>query len=377
MIRKQHIHRLPRKTSIPSKITSILATAALIATPAPLLADEEYEWQAGEGYHEEEWYDPSDWFNDDDMVSYEYDNTYYNDAYWADDSLAYDDWTYDTYDPLGNDGWYDTYDYDDYVYTDAYTWDPVEMTWVVDATGPNQATAGTQRTQQDRDTARRNQRNQQNRDTARRDRGQQAEAARRSEQSQSGDSVIISGTVAGFKKVDLRQEGRVPESHQLIKVMMKTRDPVVVNLGPKTGLDKLELERNDQVRIQGSKASINGRQVVMAKKITIDGDSHTIEKATRNLSVSGTLEQARRARIEGRDHLIARLQLQDKDDILVDLGPDAQLRDFNLEQGDSVRIRGTRSAIQGKSVLIANQISVEGEKTQIRERKTARQEASR
>src|SRR5690606_5205817 len=40
------------------------------------IEEEAYEWEAGEGYHEEEWYDPSDWFDDDSTVDYEYDTDY-------------------------------------------------------------------------------------------------------------------------------------------------------------------------------------------------------------------------------------------------------------------------------------------------------------
>ena len=58
---------------------------------------EQYEWEAGEGYHEEEWYDPSDWFNVNSGTDYEYD---YDDHYYGgyyDDGIYDDDWYYDYY----------------------------------------------------------------------------------------------------------------------------------------------------------------------------------------------------------------------------------------------------------------------------------------
>lgn len=73
---------------------------------------EGYEWEAGEGYHEEEWYDPSDWFDDDSSVDYEndtYDYDYYNDY-----TYPYYQWGYDGYG-------YDNYDYDyDYTFDSDY-----------------------------------------------------------------------------------------------------------------------------------------------------------------------------------------------------------------------------------------------------------------
>ena len=63
------------------------AGALLLASLQPQAIAQETEWEAGTGYHEEEWYDPSDWF--DDEVGVNYGETW---------SAGYD--TYDYYDPL-------------------------------------------------------------------------------------------------------------------------------------------------------------------------------------------------------------------------------------------------------------------------------------
>ena len=60
---------------------------------------EQYEWEPGEGYHEQEWYDPSDWFetgrdldyeDDDDYGDYYYEDYYYEDYYY--DDCCCDSW---------------------------------------------------------------------------------------------------------------------------------------------------------------------------------------------------------------------------------------------------------------------------------------------
>ena len=70
------------------------------------LADEEMddvEWDRQWGYHEEEWYDPSDWFDADAGVEYE------DDAAWG---SSYTDYGYgDYYDGEDQFGYYNT-DYD-------------------------------------------------------------------------------------------------------------------------------------------------------------------------------------------------------------------------------------------------------------------------
>jgi hypothetical protein len=56
---------------------------------------EQYEWEPGEGYHEQEWYDPSDWFSFGSDTDYESDN-WFSGGY-LDDGYYDDDWYYDYY----------------------------------------------------------------------------------------------------------------------------------------------------------------------------------------------------------------------------------------------------------------------------------------
>ena len=58
---------------------------------------EDLEYEPGEGLHEEEWYDPSDWIDFDEGIEYEYDDYDYEYGYY-DDAYADDDWFYDYYD---------------------------------------------------------------------------------------------------------------------------------------------------------------------------------------------------------------------------------------------------------------------------------------
>lgn len=58
---------------------------------------DELEYEPGEGLHEEEWYDPSDWIDFDEGVEYENDYDDYEYGYY-DDDYGDDDWFYDYYD---------------------------------------------------------------------------------------------------------------------------------------------------------------------------------------------------------------------------------------------------------------------------------------
>ncbi len=121
------------------KIFATLCAAAIVCLGAPAFGqyyDEgrsDIEWEAGEGYHEEEWYDPSDWADTDYGIEYEtddwgwgYGDYGYYDEGWYDDDL-YDDEFYDYgygYDGLYDEGYYDYgYGFDDYGYYDTgYDW---------------------------------------------------------------------------------------------------------------------------------------------------------------------------------------------------------------------------------------------------------------
>lgn len=55
---------------------------------------EQYEWESPEGYHEQEWYDPSDWFEYGRDLEYESDG-YYDEYYtedWYDGEPVFDRW---------------------------------------------------------------------------------------------------------------------------------------------------------------------------------------------------------------------------------------------------------------------------------------------
>lgn len=120
------------------KLQWILAATILVFLTPVILAQEtwEYEWEEGEGYHEEEWYDPSDWFDvPGEGISYEngwtdygyYDDYYYDDYYDYGYDTGYDyyddTWTNGEY--YNGDDWFDTgYDYytdDWYDYDDSFT----------------------------------------------------------------------------------------------------------------------------------------------------------------------------------------------------------------------------------------------------------------
>ncbi len=86
-----------------------LLGVSMMAGPAPAIGAEDLEYSRSAGLNQEEWYDPTDWFNDAGPLTYQND--------WI-------DYTYGSEDEIGSYGYYDGY-YDpglgtgqQYYYTD-------------------------------------------------------------------------------------------------------------------------------------------------------------------------------------------------------------------------------------------------------------------
>lgn len=109
-----------RRTSL--GLAGLLVTAAGAAA-ANAQDWSDWEWEADEGYHEQEWYDPSDWFDADrGGVDYEYDDYDY-DAYYDEDDWFYGDGGFDDDWYEEDDAWWDEGYEDDYGFGyDEYGW---------------------------------------------------------------------------------------------------------------------------------------------------------------------------------------------------------------------------------------------------------------
>lgn len=95
---------------------------------------EDLEWDPQQGYHQEEWYDPSDWFNDDDQISYEYDmyDVYQPYEYDRVGEFGYnvyvDEWDYGYGYDYSDDTWGTDYHYSAYADDYDYGWHYDEFT---------------------------------------------------------------------------------------------------------------------------------------------------------------------------------------------------------------------------------------------------------
>ena len=214
---------------------SLLLVAAAVPRATAQDNDTEYEWDPTWGLHEEEWYDPSDWFNDDGKVDIEdtgslgYDNNYYGDSFWTDYGY-YGDYSYDTAD-------YDT----NTTGSDSYSqWDPVADTWVVVA---NPAESKKQREQAKT----------------------KASAQKPKQQIDKKDVVTIRGTVANVGRA--KTKGGKQE-HTYAELNVAKGKNVLVDFGPKADMSKIQVAKGKKVQVRGPRTKLGGKYVVLAQQVT-------------------------------------------------------------------------------------------------------------
>jgi len=86
--------------------------------------------------------------------------------------------------------------------------------------------------------------------------------------SNSEDMDSVQGKVESFRRISLQGED---ERHQLLKVRLRDNSTELVNLGPETTLNELDLMKGDSITIKGQTNYIDGKEVIFAEKIKVDG----------------------------------------------------------------------------------------------------------
>lgn len=270
---------------------------------------EQYEWEPGEGYHEQEWYDPSDWFEFGSDVDYE-DDTYdyfdddYYDAYGYDYGYDYDyDYGYD--DDFYDDdyGYYDYYDYDyDYAYDDAIGED-------IDYEFDQQLTGRVESLQQ------------------------------------------------------MRGSYGAPRS---VRLKLKTEDGETrtLHLGDLTYVNRYlpTLRQGDEIVIGGQTVERDGKQVFKAKEIRSQDEQYLIPDYDYEQRIEGELQGLRKVRVQDGDVelVVARVRTEDGRTMDVRLGEAEEMDGISrsMRRGAKVRVDGYRREVNGESSFVVQDFKV-------------------
>ncbi|KAF0096291.1 MAG: hypothetical protein E1N59_258 [Puniceicoccaceae bacterium 5H] len=251
------------------RISSLLAVTTLGALIAPALqAQSNYEYEADEGWHQEEWYDPSDWFDDD--YSYDYDansyGEYWNDDLWE-DSVATNNNNY-------SGGYY-------------YDWSSDSQSWKRQNNNNNGNNQQQVESQYDYDPAyviytftttnrQRQQDSQQMRDGNRQGQNQQA-------QSQQDQMKVkrLKGQIEGFRQMELQNRQGDKDQFTVVKLSLQDGRSTVVSLGRTNEVQDLDLQQGDRVQLMGSPGQIDGQPVFVARKLRVNDQTVDVNRAIR------------------------------------------------------------------------------------------------
>jgi hypothetical protein len=334
-------HKPLRRRSITTLALNLGMFAGLGALPLQAQDD----GNTSTGHTEDEWYDPGNWSDNDNS------------------DRAGSDW-------WGNQDWSDSSDYQSeptsydedrtvgaatpYYY---YYWEPIVIGWTTDTDS----------------NAKRSQ--QQNRKDHRQQTGR--------DQDHSMKTVSFDGKVEGFKKVNLKSREGQRDDYSFVRVRLKNGDARVVSLGSRVDLSDLDLEKGDTIKVTGRNARIDDRDVLVASRIKVGEETFRIRKGNRPeakqmVSIEGTVKQFSKTSFDDakEDNLLIRLELKDGKGCVVDLGEGTKLKDLDIEKGSKIRLKGEKTRIDGKSLIVARKISVDGDTTRVRE-KSQRDESAR
>ncbi len=310
-----------KQSALPTTVAGI-AALTLVAGSASSVAvaqdatdddDVEYEWEPGEGKHVEEWYDPSDWFNQDDVTDYEelgdryenrddmarfafysdtgdmdgYSGTYggfdfdaYYDGYYDgynDDSFGYDSWdaawdsSYSTYYTAGYaDGFYDSqtgYGFDAYYYV--YPSDSTADGGASDSERANDPT----RKRGDRQMGKSAPDGKQNARDNRGSRDGNRDHADRRSTDRANDGMASRTRVRGdVSQIALTGTERVDDKrHTTGRLRFADGREFTVDFGPYVNEDNLNIDRGDTITVIGKYVQRDGERVLRASRLTDAG----------------------------------------------------------------------------------------------------------
>lgn len=327
------------------RMTTLALNFGLIAGLAALPLQAQDDENIPAGYNEEEWYDPSDWFDGDNIERAG--NDAWDNEGWS-DSIDDDQGSY-----RGSNRSSDRNN-DRSSYSSGYGKDKTSGT--DKQSGWSQRQDGSERTQQ---------------------------ANRKQERPMK--KVSLSGELEGFKKVNVKDRQGKQDEQTFVRIRLEDENARVVSLGSRLILTDLGLEKGDQISVSGRNARINNRDVLVASSIEVDDKLFRVREDNRpetggQSSIEGTVKDFSKTRLSDdsrEENLLIRLELKSGKSCVVDLGQGTSLSELDIEKGSEISLTGMMTKVDGKSLIVARSVTVDGESTRLRQKSTGIENARR
>lgn len=213
-------------------------------------------------------------------------------------------------------------------------------------------------------------------DSQRQDQNQMAQRQRSGQGSSSRDQWTNRDNDGGSARGSVhRLEGRVTDINQIrltnsdqqqTIARLKVRDgrTARVFLGDKSQLSSLDLQDGDNITIVGVPGRVNDRWMLVARQITANGESISLNQRQQQQSnsglkrVSGRITDTRKAKFRGHDEqfMVVQIQTDQGDSVIANLGPLSRLQSLDLQNGDAVTVLARRGSVNGETAWIAEQV---------------------
>lgn len=303
------------------KWTGIPAALAMLMIASGAAWAEEFEWNPREGLHEEEWYDPGDWFDyETGAIDYDYD--------WWDYGYGYNYYPYDYgYYPYG-------YDYDYYDWDYDYDWD-----WY-----DEQQTTGWHPGQRSNiyGTIERLK-------IVRLDRFGEAQLAAEVETDDGRWRRTLLGPIARLRNLDIEEGDEINvigPVHRVQGIPTLVATQFSTDFDPWVHIGRERTQRQDQRQ--------NARQRQDERRRPVKW-YHGEVRDTKVVKFKGIEER----------QVLAKVRLDDGNMVPVNLGPVGDLPRQLLEKGDRVALTARRGRINGDVALVAQMLRLDGEQMRI------------
>ncbi len=173
----------------------------------------------------------------------------------------------------------------------------------------------------------------------------------------------VDGTIIELKDVKL---AGFDEKHVVARIKNRENMVAKVDLGPKGRISDLDIKKDQSVSVWGKRGTINEKNMLMAYWINVDGNRVSIKRPKdMNLKrYSGKILKLKKTAFGERtgNHVMARVELDKGGKTIVNLGPENQLGDLNVQSGKEFSMLARPVFIEGKKALVAEQVMM-GDKT--------------
>ncbi len=173
----------------------------------------------------------------------------------------------------------------------------------------------------------------------------------------------VDGSIVELKDVEL---AGFDEKHVVARIKNRENMVAKVDLGPKSRISDLDIKKGQSVSVWGKRGTINEKYMLMAYWINVDGNRVSIKRPKdMNLKrYTGKILKLKKTAFGERtgNQVMARVELDKGIKTIVNLGPENQLGNLNVQSGKEFSMLARPVFINGQKALVAEQVMM-GDKT--------------